>query len=418
MTTPIALELELVPVSWSVPQRARAATLTAFFVQGVIFSTWVSRIPVVQEHLKLSNSTLGMALLAISAAAMVSMPVTGVIVAKLGSRRFIRVGGIMYCLSMLLPALATDLWQLLPAVVAIGTMLGAMNVAINSQAVTVERAYGRPIMSAFHALFSLGGMAGSIAGGMMAGLGVPIAAHFGVVAVAMAIVALLTTPWMLPDPPHAAQPADDALKNSPRRGAFLNSTLLLLGTLAFCVSVGEGAMADWSAVYLHRGLGTGVGFAAVGYAVFSLAMTSGRFTADRSTARLGPRRLVQLGGTVAAVGLSMGLISHIPVLALIGFVCAGFGFAGVVPILFSAAARTPGVKPSVGISVVSTIGFLGFLLGPPAIGFAADWTSLSWALGIVVATSAIAVLLARNVRQESAMEENADLDSAVRFPSA
>ena len=149
MTTELAIEMK--SSAWSAAQRARAATLGAFFIQGAVFATWVSRIPVVQDRLHLSNSTLGMALLAISAAGMIAMPVTGQIVARIGARRTVRVGVMLYCLTLLLPALAGNFWQLALGLAGLGTLFGAMNVAINSQAVIVERAFGRPILGGFHA---------------------------------------------------------------------------------------------------------------------------------------------------------------------------------------------------------------------------------------------------------------------------
>jgi predicted MFS family arabinose efflux permease len=394
MTT--QLSIEAIPRAATAPQRARAATLTAFFIQGAIFATWVSRIPVVQDRLHLSNSALGLALLAISGAGMIAMPLTGLLVARVGSRATVRIAVMLYCLALLLPAIAENIYELVAALFAIGALFGTMNVSINSQAVIVEKAYGRPIMSSFHALFSLGGMAGAALGGVMASLGVSMLPHFLGAAALLGTAAMLTVPSMLPDPVKKSVHPSAHLKTTspPKRSPFLHPTLLVLGTVTFCVLVGEGAMADWTAVYLHRALGTGLGFAAAGYATFSLAMTGGRLLADRITAKIGPVRFVRYGASLAAIGLAIGLLSHIPLIALLGFGCAGAGFSGIVPILFSAGGRTPGIPSSVGISAVATMGFVGFLIGPPAIGFAADMTSLSWALGIVVVASVIAALLA------------------------
>ncbi len=384
MTTEIAVPFYS---TVSAAQRARWATLGAFFIQGAVFATWVSRIPVVQDRLHLSNSTLGMALLAISAAGMISMPVTGQIVARVGARRTVRVGVMLYCLTLLLPAMAGNFWQLALGLAGLGTLFGAMNVAINSQAVIVERAYGRPIMAGFHAFFSLGGMAGAGVGALMAALGVPVLTHFLMMAGVLGTMGAVAAPMMLPEP---ARHSEESAAKGSRLAAFLRPHLLLLGLVTFCVLVGEGAMGDWTAVYLHRGRGPGAGFAAVGFAVFSVAMTVGRLLADRVTAKLGRVRFVRYGGMLAAVGLGVGLLSHVPVLAILGFACAGAGFSGIVPILFSAAGRTAGVAPSAGIATVATMGFVGFLLGPPVIGVVADWMSLSWGLGVVVVTSGVA----------------------------
>ena len=237
----------------------------------------------------------------------------------------------------------------------------------------------------------LGGMAGAGVGGVMASFGVPVLTHFLMAAAVLGTVGAIAAPMMLPEP---AKHLEESSEKGSRLAAFLHPHLLLLGVVTFCVLVGEGAMADWTAVYRPRGHGTGAAFAAVGFAAFSLAMTAGRLLADRVTAKLGRVRFVRYGGMLAAVGLGLGLLSHVPALAILGFACAGAGFSGIVPILFSAAGRTEGVASSAGIATVATMGFVGFLLGPPVIGIAADWTSLSWGLGVVVVTSAVAAVLA------------------------
>ncbi|HUO09802.1 MAG TPA: MFS transporter [Phycisphaerae bacterium] len=382
-----------IPLTSTAAQRARGATLAIFFIQGAVFATWVSRIAVVQERLGLSNSRLGLALLAISLAGMVAMPVTGRVVARVGSRAAVRVAVMLYCLMLLLPGVAGNYAELWAGLFGLGAMFGVMNVAINSQAVVVERAYGRPIMAGFHALFSLGGMAGAAVGGLMAARGVPVLMHFAMAAGVLGTVGAVAAPMML------AEPAREGTHEEHGSGwrAFLHPRLLMLGVVAFCVLVGEGAMADWTAVYLHRGLGTGLGFAAAGYAAFSLAMTGGRLVADRVTAAIGPVHFVRYGAALAAVGLAVGLASHVPMVALLGFACAGAGFSGICPILFSAGGRTKGVAPSEGIAAVATMGFVGFLIGPPVIGVVADWTSLTWGLGVVVLASGVAAGLAGRV---------------------
>ncbi|MGN6368029.1 MAG: MFS transporter [Phycisphaerae bacterium] len=366
MTTAVAVPVDS---TCSAAQRARFAALLVFFIQGAVFATWVSRIPVVQERLGLSNSVLGMALLAISAAGMVAMPVMGQVVARVGSRAAVRVGVMVYCLMLVLPGMAGSFWALAGSLAAFGTLFGAMNVAINSQAVVVEKAYGRPIMAGFHALFSLGGMAGAAMGAAMAALGVGVLAHFLMVAAVMGTLGALAAPMMLADPPQEESRGE----GGSRWAAFVHPHLVLLGAVTFCVLVGEGAMGDWTAVYLHRALGTGMGFAAAGYAVFSLAMTGGRLVADRVTAAIGPVRFVRYGAGLAACGLAAGLVSHVAVVAMLGFACAGVGFSGICPILFSAGGRTDGVAPSAGIATVATMGFVGFLIGPPVIWVVADW---------------------------------------------
>jgi len=274
--------------------------------------------------------------------------------------------------------------------VVVGAANGVLGVAMNAQAAAVERAYGRPIMASFHALFSLGGLAGSAVGGVLAGQGVGVRAHLAGTAAALAAAAWLAARRLLP-------PAADAAPDAP---AFARPTraLLALGVVAFCVLFGEGAMADWTAVYLRDVAGTGPGLAAAGYAAFSLTMAGGRLVGDALTVRLGPRRLVLGGGLLAAAGLALAVAVPTPWAAVAGFAAVGAGFATIFPSVLAAAGRTPGQSAGTAIAAVSTLGYTGFLAGPAAIGLIADATSLRAGLGVVAVTSLLIAVLAGAMR--------------------
>jgi MFS family permease len=372
-------------------RRARLAVVAVFALNGVALGSWFVRIPAIQEGLSLGEGLLGLALLGAAVGALVSMPLAGALISRFGSRRVVGTTALLLPLSVALPPLAPNLLALIGAVAVIGAANGALDVSMNSQAVAVEEGYGRPIMSSFHAAFSFGGLAGASVGGLLASSGVETLPHLAAVAALCALAAAVAYRALLP------AGADAGGEGTP---AFARPTraLLGLGVISFCVLLGEGAMSDWSAVYLDGTLETGPGFAAAGYAAFSLAMAFGRLFGDGVAERLGPARLVRACGVVAAVGLGVALAVGQPVLALIGFACAGAGFSVVFPAALSAAGRTEGMAAGPALAAVSTAGYTGFLVGPPTIGFAAELFGLGGALYLVVALSAAIVLFAGAVK--------------------
>ncbi len=369
----------------------RLAVAGMFFVNGAVFANWVTRIPVIQQKLGLSNGALGVAITGMAVGALVSMPTTGWVLTRFSSRSVTTIAGLGYCATLPLLALAPNLLILAMVLVLFGAFNGAMDVAMNAQGIAVEKRYQRPIMSSFHGWFSVGGMAGASGSGLLASAGIDPIPHLVGVALLLGIVTIFASRRLL-------SAGIDAVSHEP---AFVVPTraLLGLGAVAFCALVGEGAMADWSAIYLRKTLGTGLGLAAAGYSVFSLAMAVFRFTGDWLTQRLGPVRMVRLGGIVAATGLGLSLIIAQPVAALIGFACVGVGFSTIIPIVFSAAGRTPGIPPGLSLAAVTTTGYSGFLFGPPLIGFASDLLTLPRALSIVVILSTIIAVLAGTVRR-------------------
>ncbi len=369
----------------------RFAVLGVFFTNGVVIGTWVVRIPAIQQRLGLSEGLLGVALLGAAVGALVAMPLVGALVSRFGSRRVVGTTALLLSLSLVLPALAPSLFFLVPALVLIGASNGGLDVSMNAQAVAIEEGYGRPIMSSFHAAWSFGGLAGAALGGFLASHEVGPLPHFSAVAVLAAIAFFAAYGALLPSHADASEEGAPAFARPTR-------ALLGLGVISFCVLLGEGAMGDWSAVYLDNTLRTGPGFAAAGYAAFSLAMAFGRLFGDKFTERLGPARLVRSCGALAAVGLGVALAAGQPLIALVGFACAGAGFSIVFPAALSAAGRTEGMAAGPALAAVSTTGYTGFLVGPPFIGFTAELTGLGGALYLVVALSVLIVLFAGAVK--------------------
>ena len=372
------------------PRAARLAVLTVFFVNGATIASWVPHIPLVQDKLELSDGLLGLALLGIAVGAVLSLTLSGWLIARFSSRTLVRVATVAFCVALPLPIFAPDFGLLIAALVFFGLCNGAMDVAMNTQAVIVETRYGKPIMSSFHGFFSLGGLTGAGLGGLALASGVSPPLHVIIAALVLGVVGVLVLGQLLPDP---TEPTDEG-------PAFVlpKGSLLGLGLLACVVFIGEGSMADWSAVYLRNVLGTGAGLAAAGFAAFSLMMALGRLSGDRLVGWLGPVATVRLGAAVAGTGLGISLLLRSPFAAVIGFGCVGLGLANLVPVLFSAAGRTPGVAPGTGIAAVATLGYLGWLAGPPVIGLLAELITLAGALGVVALALGLVVGFARLVR--------------------
>ncbi len=375
------------------PSAARVAVGTIFFANGAAGGNWFVRIPAVQEHLGLSAGTLGAALLSVAVGALATMPVAGALSARVGSRRVTTAATLLLCALLPFLALAPTLPTFVLVLVAFGAANGAMDVAMNAEGVAVEKVYQRPIMSTFHGLFSVGGMVGAASGGLAAARDLPPVAHLLVVGLALGLIGLVASRWLLPRA-SAAAPVGPSFQRPTR-------TLLGLGIVAFCVMLGEGAMSDWSAVYLHGTLGTSEGLAAAGYSAFSLMMAAGRLSGDRLALRFGPVALVRLGGALAAGGLALATTTSLPWLALVGFGCTGAGLSVVAPMMYSAAGRSAEMPPGPAIATVTTLGYLGFLVGPPAIGATAEAIGLRGGLGLVAVLSVTVVALAPNARAAS-----------------
>ena len=375
-------------------RRARLAVAAIFFANGVVLGTWAVRIPAVKGALHLDDAELGVALLFTAVGSVLSMPLAGRVVARRGSRGTTLAAYYASCVALPLLALAPSLVILALALFAYGASVAATDVSMNAHGLVVERRYGRPILASFHAAFSVGGLAGASAGGVVAAAGIGPRPHLLATALVLVVVGVAVSPLLLPATADAPDAAHTWVR-PPRR-------LALIGLLAFCCLFAEGAAADWSAVYASGPLHAGPGIAALGFAAFSLTMTAGRLVGDRLTMRWGAVALTRRGGTLAAFGLAAALLISHPAAAVVGFACVGAGLASVVPVAFRAGGSAPGVAPGVGIAAVSTIGYLGLLAGPPSIGLAAKLVGLPLALGIVVLLLATLVVLAPTTRPAEA----------------
>ena len=359
------------------PVRARWSVSTIFFVNGAVLASWVPHIPAVKAAHALGDGALGLVLLSMAAGSVLALTLAGWLVGRIGSRATTSMAAIALCLTLPLPILSPAIPLLALSLVLVGASNATLDVAMNAQAVLVEREYGRPIMSSFHGLFSLGGLAGAALAGLAIGLGVPPAYHVVVSAVVALLAVGRALRWLVP--------SDAADASASPVFARPSGVLFGLGVLAFFGLLAEGAMADWSAVYLRDTLETTPAVAVAGFAAFSLAMAAGRFRGDRLVSLLGPGRLLGASGAVAACGLGGALLVGAPAAAVIGCGLVGLGISNVIPVLFSAAGHVRGIQAGTALAAVATIGYLGLLAGPPLIGLTAHVTSLPVALGLVSA---------------------------------
>ncbi|MFC9504039.1 MFS transporter [Streptomyces sp. NPDC057002] len=367
--------------------RLRIALTVFFALDGFVFAGWVVRIPAIKEQTNASASALGLALLGVSAGAVITMTLTGRLCRRYGNHQVTVVCAVLLSFSVALPPLTHSVLALGLVLLFFGAAYGGINVAFNSAAVELVAALRRPIMPSFHAAFSLGGMIGAGLGGLLAGVLSPTR-HLLLLTVVGLLVTALAGPTLLrhepPTPPERERPAKDA----PRRlDGRTRGLVIVFGVIAGCTAYGEGALADWGALHLEQDLDASPGAAAVGYSCFALAMTVGRLTGTTLLERLGRTRTVVAGGTTAAAGMLLGSLAPSLWAALLGYAVTGLGLANLFPVAVERAGALAG--PS-GVATASTLGYGGMLLGPPAIGFMADWFTLPTALTSVALLAAMA----------------------------
>jgi MFS family permease len=372
-----------------------------FVLNGFISANWIARIPAIQDHIGLGEGGLGLALLGAAAGSLIAMPLAGWGVPKVGSK--VLTIGTLAALAVTLPllAVANSGWMLFLVLAVFGASFGSCDVTMNAQAVEVEHGYGRPILVSFHAGFSFGGLGGALAGGLAATLDIDPLPHFIAIGVLGLVALAFLAPPLLPFKPQTAVKSDEPQERLPlmRFIRRLPNRLLILGVIAFCCLIGEGAMADWTAVYLDDWLDTSSGLAAGGYAAFSLTMAVGRLFGDRLTAAWGPVAILRRGGTMVAIGLGAALILGAPWAAIVGCACVGAGLAATFPVVLSAAGKTPGLGVGPALAVATTCGYFGFLVGPPLIGLTAEIVGLPTSLGIVAIMGVVIAALAGAARE-------------------
>lgn len=379
----------------------RAALLAVrltFFLNGVLFATWVARTPTIKAQLGLSDGGLAIAFVGLNLGAVLGLRLGGIIAPRVGSRSTLRVVMPLFAVSLSALPLATDLIGLAAAVFVFAVANSVIDVAMNTHAVAVEKRIGRALLSGIHAFHSLGMISGSLLGAFAEHARLPIAAHFSVISVLAAAVATVGTRSLLPSSADAAPSSALGERVDRRRRTHWPARLIVLGALAFCVALAEGAANDWAAVYLHGEAGASTSIAAVGFSAFAASMFLGRLAGDRLVEQFGPVRSFLAGTLVAGLGLGTALLIGGTPAGLVGLALFGFGLSYTLPVTFAASGSVPDIHPTRAIANVSTLGYLGFFTGPALIGFVAEKSGLTIGLAVPVLIVLLASFGASAVR--------------------
>ncbi|MFI2207269.1 MFS transporter [Streptomyces sp. NPDC020192] len=379
---------------------ARAATFIYFVLAGTLMGTWVVHIPAIETRVGINHATLGSLLVLLGLGAFAGMQVAGPLTDRFGPRLVVPATGVLASATLMLPGLARDPWMLAGALLVFGFCNGCLDVSMNAHAVHVEKAYGRPVMSAFHATFSIGGVIAALAAAGAAGAGMSPAATLGACAALGIVIALALARGLLPGTPAnvAATPAEQALA-ARRRGTVRR--IWILAALALTTMLCEGAANDWSTLHLKDVLGAPAGLAAFGYGTFAAAMTTGRLLADRVAARFGSMAVLRYGSATAAVGITIAAFAPSTWAAFVGWALFGLSLSGCIPQLFSAAGHTDPAAAGANVSRVAGLGYLGMLAGPAVIGWLTHLTALNHTFLLLTLLCAATALAAGVLRSGS-----------------
>lgn len=365
-----------IPAQQQVPKLTMRIAVSAFyFCMGLCFASWASRIPDIKTTLHLSEGQLGTILLALPIGQLVTMPVSGRLVTKYGSRTILSFSILLYAIALTNIGWASELWQLALSLFFFGVVGNLSNISVNTQGVLAEKIYGRPIMTSFHGVWSIAGFTGALIGLLMMNLKLTPHQHFFIVAALVFILVFIARKYLITGTTAPAEKKKFFSKP--------DTVLMQLGIIAFCSMAAEGAMFDWSGVYFKEVVIAPQALVIVGYASFMIMMASGRFVGDRIIARVGRKRLLQLSGLLVFTGLMISVALPYLATATLGFLIVGFGVSSVIPTVYSTAAKAAKIAPGMALASVSSIGFLGFLLGPPLIGYIAQLASLQYSFAVV-----------------------------------
>lgn len=366
----------------------RIAVGCLFFLQGICFASWASRIPTIKQAFNLSDAALGVILLAIPVGSMISLGFSGWLVTRFGSKRITITAVLLYSILLVALGSASTVQLLIAGLVLFGMAGNTANIAINTQAVGVEAKYERNIMASFHGLWSLAGFTAAAIGTFMIGRDIIPFHHFIMIMAFILAGVAFSFQYLLPDEEKSTEKVPFFVKP--------DKLLLILGLIAFCSMICEGAMFDWSGIYFQKVVGAEAGLIGAGYTAFMCTMATGRFLADRVISKLGFTRTIQYSGVLIATGLGIAVLLPTILFSVIGFLLVGFGVSSIVPLVYSEAGRSKNISPGLALSVVSSIGFFGFLAGPPLIGIVAGISSLRVSF-IIIAAMGVSVAFIVNL---------------------
>ena len=385
-------------VSADPPRRARAAVTAFFFLNGLVLASWVVSIPAIEQSLHISHATLGGLLLVLGLGSFAGMQAAGYLVDRIGSRRVTIVGAAILVAGVNLPGLVAHPWQLAAALFVLGLGNGITDVAMNHQAVLVERQYARPIMSSFHAVFSIGGAVGAVVGSIVKSADQSVHWSLGIGALAAAIVTVACAPSLVASPAATDETGRAAPLTRPAAARKqLATRIIALAALAFLLMLAEGTANDWSALQAVERLDQSESAAALAYGSFAVAMTIGRFAADPISHRVGARKVVSYGSAVAAGGMLVIVVSSVYPVTLLGWAVLGVGLSGIVPQIFTAAGNLGASNQGAVMARIVGAGYLGLLAGPAVIGWLSHYVGITNALIMPLAFCIVGITLASQV---------------------
>jgi MFS family permease len=374
----------------------RIAVGILFFMAGLCFASWASRIATVQQKMGLSDAALGAVLFSLPVGLMCSLPFSGWVITKIGSKRLLLAAIMVYGACLISLGLAQNTFQLIICLVCYGFASNAVNIAVNTQAVTTEGLYDKPIMASFHGLWSLAGFTGAGIGTFMIGRRIDPFHHFIIILVILTIGVIVASRYLYDDYGSAKNEVPSSL--SLREKLSLIIPLLTLGSIAFCSMICEGAMFDWSVIYFKKVVTAPIALQGAGFTAFMFTMAGGRFVADWFAHRFGLKRTLQVSGSLTVTGLLTAVLFPYFYTAMLGFLFVGAGVSSVVPMVYSAAGKSKTMSPGVALAAVSTIGFIGFLIGPPVIGFIAGLATLRASFVFIAVMGASVVVLSTRAK--------------------
>lgn len=360
-------------------KRIRQAIFVLYFCMGICFSSWASRIPDIKNTLGMDDAAWGTILLMIPIGQICGMSISGFMVSKIGSRKIFPIAISGYVISLLFVGFSASEISLIFSLIVFGFFGNFCNIALNTQAITLESKYDKPIMASFHGGWSMAGLFGSVIGLLMSTLKVIPFIHFICVGILIIVAMLINKRYLQQDLVKEVIETEEKPKRRKRPESFL----YWLGIVAFCGMAAEGAMSDWSGIYFTKIVGAPIDLAPLALAVYMVMMASGRFLVDKATQLWGAKRVVQTGGLLIFSGLAVAVLFPYMISSLIGFMIIGAGTASIVPTIYSIAGKRSKISTSMALTIVSSVSFLGFLLGPPVIGYVSELTNLRVSYGII-----------------------------------
>jgi MFS family permease len=366
-----------------------------FFIQGLVFSSWTSRIPDIKNTLQLSDGALGGILFALPIGQLTAMNISGYLVGRFGSKRVLSIAVLFYPAVLVLLGLVQSTWQLIGGLFLFGIAANLCNISINTQGVGVERIYRRSIMASFHGLWSLAGFTGGLIGQILVANHIPPFHHFIIMYVITGGIMLVARQYMLPRDAHHSNQQQPA----PKRRIFVkpDKYIVQLGIIAFASMVCEGTMFDWSSIYFEKIVNAPTEYTRLGFIAFMCTMAGGRFAADYLVSRFGVSNIIQISGVVILTGMLLAVLFPTIYMSTLGFLLVGFGTSAVVPMTYSMAGKSKTMLPSVALASVSSIGFLGFLIGPPLIGMISELTNLRISFAVIAVLGLGTTVMARRL---------------------